>query len=158
MLQGSLVATEPIECTVPSETMLLVQVVGVECSTLEPPPFYGGNEAELRACARSFHFTNLHATLDGVAIGNGDRYLVESPLFSFTVPEDSIFGIPNGATGQAVSYRILSTSVVVMLIAAKQRKTSRFSGISRRLFAPLSMTAHGFADVDRTLQYPMASF
>jgi hypothetical protein len=38
-----------------------------------------------------------------------------------------------------------------MLIAAKQRKTSRFSGISRRLFAPLSMTAHGFADVDRTL-------
>ncbi len=101
LLFGSL---NTVHCTIPAGTMLFTPASLVECSTLEAPPFYGGNEAELRACARSFRFTDLHAALDGVAIRNMEYYLVESPVFEFTTPEDNIFGIPSGATGQAVSY------------------------------------------------------
>src|SRR5215210_5787367 len=35
-------------CTVPLGLTILVPVTGAECSTVEPPPFFGRDEAELR--------------------------------------------------------------------------------------------------------------
>ncbi len=53
-------------CDIPSGTALFLPLVNVDCSTLEADPFFGANEAELRACVRRFGFTDLHASVDGV--------------------------------------------------------------------------------------------
>lgn len=89
-------------CTVPTGKALFFPIINVECSTLEPPPFHGDNEAELRACAKGFGFENVFAEIDGVAVQDLDRYLVDSPLFTFTVPPDNVLGVAAG-TGQSVS-------------------------------------------------------
>jgi len=83
--------------------MLFLDIVSAECSTLEPPPFYGGNEEELRACALSFTLSNLEASVDGVAVENLSQYIHTSPLFEFTVPEDNILEAPAGSNGESVS-------------------------------------------------------
>ena len=44
----------PIQCEVPVGTMLFLEILSAECSNLEPPPFYGGNEAELRGVRADF--------------------------------------------------------------------------------------------------------
>ena len=91
------------DCTVPTGTMLFFPLVDVECSNVEPAPFFGANEAELRACVAQIGMANLTASVDGVAIQNLQGYRVQSPLFSFTVPEDNLLGISAGTTGIAVS-------------------------------------------------------
>ena len=90
------------DCTVPVGKALFVPIINVECSTLEPPPFHGDNEAELRACATSFPFADVFAEIDGVPVQNLGRYLVQSPLFTFTVPANNVLGVPAG-TGQSVA-------------------------------------------------------
>ena len=90
------------DCTVPAGKALFFPIINVECSTLEAPPFHGDNEAELRACAKGFHFGNVFAEIDGVAVQNLNRYLVDSPLFTFTVPPNNVLGVAAG-TGQSVS-------------------------------------------------------
>jgi hypothetical protein len=90
------------DCTVPAGKALFFPIINTECSTLEGPPFHGDNEAELRACAEGFIFGDVFAEIDGVVVQNLDRYLVESPLFTFTVPPNNVLGIPAGS-GQSVS-------------------------------------------------------
>jgi hypothetical protein len=104
MIIGDTAINEPLECQVPAGTMLFFVLEAGECSTLEPPPWYGGNEAELTACAQSFVTENLQASIDGVEVQNLDQYLFTSPLYEFTLPEDNIFGLPAGTTGESVSY------------------------------------------------------
>jgi hypothetical protein len=104
MIMGDTAINEPLECQVPAGTMLFFVIVASECSTLEPPPFYGGNEAELTACAQSFVPENLQASIDGVEVQNLDQYLFTSPLYEFTLPEDNVFGLPAGTTGESVSH------------------------------------------------------
>lgn len=89
-------------CTVPAGKALFVPIINLECSTLEAPPFHGDNEEELRACATRFHFGNVFAEIDGVAVQNLDRYLVKSPMFTFTVPPENVLGVGPGS-GQSVS-------------------------------------------------------
>jgi hypothetical protein len=103
-----LVAADPqagqtLTCEVPAGMMLYLDILSAECSTLEPPPFYGGNEEELRACAESFIHSDLEASIDGVAIQNLSQYIHTSPLFEFTLPEDNILGVPAGSVGESVS-------------------------------------------------------
>ena len=93
-----------VTCEVPAGTMLQFMVVGTECSTLEAPPFYGGNEEELRACAQSIALDDLQASIDGVPLENLSQYVYTSPLYEFTMPEDNIFGVPAGTTGQSVGH------------------------------------------------------
>lgn len=95
---------EPIECEVPAGTTLFLDILSAECSTLEEPPFYGGNEEELRACAQAFILHDLEATIDGVAIQNIEAYIHTSPLFEFTLPADNILEVEAGLTAQSVSY------------------------------------------------------
>jgi hypothetical protein len=101
-------ATDPVPCTVRPGTAVFLAMANAECSTVEPPPFFGYTEQELRMCAKCFadHIdpSSLQVTLDGQALENLERYRVVSPLFTFSYPADNIFGIPNGpATGEAVS-------------------------------------------------------
>jgi hypothetical protein len=59
--------TSSLTCTVKPGTKLFIVAQSYECSTVEGPPFFGGNEAELRACARAADsgFTRIEITLDG---------------------------------------------------------------------------------------------
>lgn len=95
------------ECTVPAGKSILLPVANGECSNQEPPPFFGGNEAEMRACAISFMDTyldlgSLVATIDGRTVRNLTTYRVQSPLYSFSAPADGLFG-PTPVSGQSVS-------------------------------------------------------
>jgi hypothetical protein len=96
-------------CTVPAGKALFFPIINVECSTLEPPPYYGGNEQELIACvhADDFAFGEVFAEIDGKAVKRLDRYLVQSPMFNITVPRDNVLGVDvtedPGGFGQSVS-------------------------------------------------------
>jgi hypothetical protein len=92
----------PIKCEVPTGMKLYLEVLGAECSNLEESPFYGGNEAELRACAQSFVPEDLQASIDGVEVQNLSKYIFTSPLYEFTEPEDNILGVPAGTTGKSI--------------------------------------------------------
>lgn len=89
----------PIRCVVPEGTGLFVSLGGTECSTVEPPPYFGRNEAELRECAalQSDTFTSVEATVNGVDLPDIERYRTDSPLFTLNFPEDNFFGVPEGA-------------------------------------------------------------
>jgi hypothetical protein len=102
-LGGSFVSTAAErDCTVPPGKALFFPLVNTECSTLEPDPFHGDNEAELRSCVAKFHFRNVSAEIDGVAVQDLNGYLKDSPLFTFTVPPNNVLGVDAG-TGQSVS-------------------------------------------------------
>ena len=61
-----------------------------ECSTFEQPPFFGGDEAELRACARAADAgLAVTLTVDGTPMPLSE---VESDLLRIHLPEDNIFG------------------------------------------------------------------
>ena len=90
-------------CEMPAGMMLLIPLATTECSTLEPDPFHGDNEEELRACASGFTISDLQASIDGNEIQNLTDYLFLSPMYDFTVPEDNILGVPAGS-GQSVAY------------------------------------------------------
>jgi hypothetical protein len=92
-------------CTLPAGTSILVPLINVECSRLEPPPFFGATPAERRTCAEGIadDFTTLFLTINGVPVG-GDltRFRVQSQPFAFSPVEGNLFGIPPG-TGGSVS-------------------------------------------------------
>lgn len=80
-------------CTVPAGKALFFPLINVECSTVEGPPFHGDNEAQLRSCAKSFRIENAFARVDGVKVRDLNRYLVTSPLFTFSLPKTNVLGI-----------------------------------------------------------------
>jgi len=93
----------PIQCEAPAGTMLLIPIEYPECSTLEGEPFYGGDEAELRACVQKFYFQDLEASIDGVEVQNlGAFFIPATPLYQFTVPDNNILGVP-AASGESVA-------------------------------------------------------
>jgi hypothetical protein len=85
--------TAPPTCTVRPGTKIFVAAVTIECSTVEPPPFSGSNEAELRECARAVDVpgSTLTLTVDGQPV---PLTLVETPLLTIDLPEDNILGVP----------------------------------------------------------------
>jgi hypothetical protein len=101
-------------CTVPAGKALFVLVEANECSNIEPPPFFGETEAELRECAAtgfdSFGGT-YSLTVDGVVVSDLASYRSQTPVFGYTLPEDNIYGLPAGTTASAA----LSDGVFVML-------------------------------------------
>jgi hypothetical protein len=94
-----------IDITIRPGTPVFFPVVNAECSVLEPDPFHGADEAELRACANGHidQTSGLSASIDGVSVNNLDAYRVESPLFEFgPLPGDNIFGAAAGTTTLSV--------------------------------------------------------
>jgi len=105
---AGLVGPGPAEraCTVPAGVAILLPVFGAECSTLEPPPFFGRDEAELAACAAAAADTlpdpaRMEVLVDGQALGDLGRFRVATPVFTLALPEDNVFGTPAGV-GSAV--------------------------------------------------------
>ena len=82
-------------CTGKPGTKVFVAAWSAECSTLEDPPFFGSNEAELRACARAVNagVTTIDVVLDGTRVPVTE---VTSGLLRLDLPADNIFGVPAG--------------------------------------------------------------
>jgi hypothetical protein len=94
-----------IDVSIRPGASLFVPVLNSECSVLEPDPFHGDDEAEMRACANGHidHTSGLIAVIDGVPVQDLAAYRVESPLFEFgPLPTDNVLGAPAGTTSLAV--------------------------------------------------------
>jgi hypothetical protein len=84
-----------ITCNVKQGTKVLVAAYSAECSTLEPPPFHGDDEASLRECVRDVNSKVVisEASLDGATLPVTP---VTSKLLRLKLPADNIFGVPAG--------------------------------------------------------------
>ncbi len=91
-------------CLVPTDTLILLPIVGTECSTVEPPPYNGQSEEELKACASrdTDRYTNISVRIDGQAVPNVATFRRVSPYFEVTLPEHNVLGVPIG-DAEAVS-------------------------------------------------------
>jgi hypothetical protein len=97
-------------CTVPAGTALLLPLLDASCTTVEPPPFFGGDEAELRACTEALFAApaELSAVVDGVAIPDLERYRVQSDLFTVALPAGNWLEVEPAVTqGVAEGYWLL---------------------------------------------------
>ena len=97
-------------CTVPAGTALLLPLLYASCTTVEPPPFFGRDEAELRACAEALFATavELTAVVDGVAIPDLDRDRVQSEPFTVALPAGNCLEVEPAVTqGVAEGYWVL---------------------------------------------------
>ena len=99
-------------CTVPLGTAVFVPFGGAECSTVEPPPFFGGTEEELRACADAaadrINVAQTEVTVDGQAVEDLAAYRTTTPAFALMLPEPNLFGAPAGpALSVADGYQLI---------------------------------------------------
>jgi hypothetical protein len=94
------------ECTIPAKKAIMVGPLSVECSYAEETP-----STDLSQCARSSLQADViekGLTIDGSTIGNLDEFLVVSPVFDITFPENSVFGAPAGPTkGVSAGYFVI---------------------------------------------------
>lgn len=92
-------------CTVPVGKALFFPLLSAECSTVEPDPFHGDTEEEMRACAKSFvdPASDLFCIVDGKPVKDLDQYRVASPLYNFSAPEPNVLFVPGPVSGQSVS-------------------------------------------------------
>src|SRR4051812_33446196 len=84
-------------CEVPPGTFLLLMPGGVECSSLEPEPYYGGDEDALRACVNAdVQVVNyVEVTIDGTTITNlADDYVTTTRLIN--LPENNVISMESG--------------------------------------------------------------
>ena len=91
-------------CTVPEGVSVFLPIAGSQCSTLEPPPFHGDDEASLTACAaiEADRYTRIVVRVNGEVVPDVEHYRAASPVFSMQLPENNIFAVPAG-TGLAVA-------------------------------------------------------
>ncbi len=97
-------------CTVPAGVALLVPIAGTVCSTAEPPPYAGRNDAELRACAaaEADRYTGIVVRIDGHVVPDIEAYRAASPRFSMPLPENNVLGVPAGiAYAVADGYQVM---------------------------------------------------
>ena len=99
-LAGSALGSVERSCTVPEGVDIFVPLGGAECSTIEPEPFFGRDEAELRECAdeaieaQGDYYDQVTLTVDGESVGSIQDYRASSPMGTFVLPEGNIFGGP----------------------------------------------------------------
>jgi hypothetical protein len=105
---------DSITCTVKPGTKVFVAAWSAECSTLEDPPSFGSNEAELRACARAVNagVTTTDVVLDGTRVPVTE---VTSGLVRLDLPADNIFGVPAGTGPPELPYLSVADGWVALL-------------------------------------------
>lgn len=126
--------------TVAPGTALFFPLINVDCSTLEPEPFHGDTEAELRECAAVLmdSTSGWFAEIDGKSVANLDAFRVQSPVFPFNAPTENILGVPGGGSGLAVS-----DGVYLMLAPLpKGEHTVHFGGTFDDFGFTLNITYH----------------
>lgn len=125
-------------CTVPAGKALFFPIINAECSTVEPYPFLGGNERDLRVCASKIldgaDLRSLKVSIDGVGLqGQGLKaFRAQSPVYGFTCTADDNFltPFPNHTTNPASSGLSLSDGYWVMVEPLPPGKhTIHFEGV-----------------------------
>jgi hypothetical protein len=78
-------------------------VLNSECSYAEFPNLK--TEKQLRQCSKQMQDSviRVQATVDAISVGDLNKYRVQSPLFSFTLPRNNILRLPAYITTQSVS-------------------------------------------------------
>lgn len=104
-LSGSPHAGVAYQCTVPHGVAIHAWVSVAECSTVEPPPYFGRDEAGLRACVAALADATgaPTASVDGVAVPDLGPFRVQSPVFRVALPADNLLGAPPSTIAAAVS-------------------------------------------------------
>jgi hypothetical protein len=110
-IAGSFVGEDglPIErtATIPHNKALLIGLLNVECSSVEPPEFgfHGDTEAEQRDCAKYWadHIVpgSLFLEVDGEDLTDIASFRAVTPQFKFKAPTPWVFG-ETGGQGTAV--------------------------------------------------------
>ena len=102
-LAGNFGGASERTCTVPAGKAIFFPIINAEWSVVEGEcpldiDISGTNEEALRACAVAFmdHVTELEVSVDGTTLQNLENYRVQSPLFTFELPEDNILGLSAG--------------------------------------------------------------
>jgi hypothetical protein len=88
-------------CRIPARRYLILLGPGVECSTVEAPPFHATTDSGLAQCVRSWwrkHQGGEDVTLDGTAL-KPQSWFVGPVLFDFTIPADNNYLGVSGSTG-----------------------------------------------------------
>ncbi|MDQ6862259.1 MAG: hypothetical protein M3044_00395 [Thermoproteota archaeon] len=95
-LAGSTTGKAERSCAIPSGKAILFPIQDAECSYAEYPKLK--TESDLRNCAVSQQngVTHIEATVDGVSLQKLQMQTIQSPLFSFTFPENNLFGASAG--------------------------------------------------------------
>lgn len=104
-LVGTTTATgSPVErsCRISTDTAILFPLINGECSEAESN---GSTDAELRACAASQAdaFTNVYATVDGMALRRLAMFRFASPLYTFSPVAGNVFGIRPAVNSPSVA-------------------------------------------------------
>lgn len=105
-----LLSGDAITCVVPENTPIFVPVIGATCSTVEPPPFFGRDEAELRACVEAAidAVNTISVSVDGREVPNPEQYRATSPLVPLVFAEENIFEVPAGvALAVTAGYQLI---------------------------------------------------
>jgi hypothetical protein len=93
-----------------------VPLFGSECSTVEPPPFFGRDETELRACAieavdmaaGAFDMGMMGLTVDGQDVSDLSAYRVTTPRFTLWLPADNFLGVTSRVADSAADgYQVM---------------------------------------------------
>lgn len=94
-----------INITIPRGTALFFPIINAECSSLEAWPWYGANAIEQAAVATYFNdlVTDISAEIDGRSVVNLEHYRVETPQYTFSVPDANILGVPGPTNGTSVA-------------------------------------------------------
>jgi hypothetical protein len=112
------------DCTIPAGKAILFPIINGECSYAEFPSIK--TESELRACAKADQdkVRSIEATVDGVKLKDLQKYRVQSPLFSITLPKDNVLGLEPQTT-QAVG----DGYYIILQPLSSGKHTVHFSGV-----------------------------
>ena len=96
---GNFAGADRTRCVVAEGTAIYVHVVGKECSTVEPPPYFGRTEDELRACASAtldHEVVDFEARVNGEDVADLDTFRNTTPMFTITFPENNVYEVDPG--------------------------------------------------------------
>lgn len=97
------------QCKVPTGKAILFPIVNAECSTLEPPPFFGQNQGQLRRCVRNIGFSDadtLRVKIDEKEFTTNDLLQfrldpAQAPVVGIVIPDENNVLVNTELTGNA---------------------------------------------------------
>jgi hypothetical protein len=97
----TVIGAATLDCTVKPGTRSFIVAASAECSDVESPPFFGADENDQRACARSYdeQFAGTTVTLDGNTVALTE---VETAQLVLHLPDGNLLtGVAGPATSSA---------------------------------------------------------
>lgn len=105
-LTGSITSPVTRSISIPDNVYLMTGAAATSCSDIEPPPYYGSNEEEMRACAEGFQYPELQCWIDGEEIPDLQAYRATSPLIEFVLPPVNLPEVAGGGPAKGVGSNV----------------------------------------------------